>query len=366
MFIRIFKGGKNRQYEYVYVLENVRDKKGRVKQRTVEKLGRKDLLLASDPQAIEKIQQKYGGSREQKDAKSALIRIEETTNKIQNTRTDSSVWINLRNGHYVVRHIWRSVLGLHRKFGHLQKSTKYQFDLDNAAYFMTATKIMNPKSINSTYDDQEQYLGNPISGVGKDALYDLYGIIKEQKDSLFGIIGRALNSYLPSDRASLVFYDVTNAYFETSLSDEEKNYEQKDFEDQLLEFVKECVESGELSEDCFDTDGMLQPDRLPVDFMEKVEDAHIRYLRQRGMSKERRYDLPLVSVALIIDRYGCPMDFKVFAGNCSEYTSMESAIKEFKKKYDIEQWYQSKDVAREQSWISHVTKALRCRAGNDQ
>ena len=105
MFIRIFKGGKNRQYEYVYVLENVRDKKGRVKQRTVEKLGRKDLLLASDPQAIEKIQQKYGGSREQKDAKSALIRIEETTNKIQNTRTDSSVWINLRNGHYVVRHI---------------------------------------------------------------------------------------------------------------------------------------------------------------------------------------------------------------------------------------------------------------------
>ena len=48
--------------------------------------------------------------------------------------------------------------------------------------------------------------------------------------------------------------------------------------------------------------------------------------RMRGMSKEHRYDLPLVSVALAIDDRGIPVDFDIFPGNYSEYKTMPKVI----------------------------------------
>lgn len=58
-------------------------------------------------------------------------------------------------------------------------------------------------------------------------------------------------------------------------------------------------------------------------------------MRMRGPSKEHRSDLPLVSIALVIDKNGFPMDFEVFKGNSSEYRTMESTIRKLKDKYNI-------------------------------
>ena len=58
-------------------------------------------------------------------------------------------------------------------------------------------------------------------------------------------------------------------------------------------------------------------------------------MRMRGPSKEHRSDLPLVSIALVIDKNGFPMDFEVFKGNSSEYRTMESTIRKLKDKYTM-------------------------------
>ena len=80
-----------------------------------------------------------------------------------------------------------------------------------------------------------------------------------------------------------------------------------------------------------------------VDIFLDTEEAHPYFenlykelpdlLRIRGSSKEMRTDLPLVSVALVIDRDGIPVDFKIYAGNSSEKSTMSESIRELQRKY---------------------------------
>lgn len=57
----------------------------------------------------------------------------------------------------------------------------------------------------------------------------------------------------------------------------------------------------------------------------------------RGPSKEHRFDLPLASIALIINEEGIPIDFYVYAGNASEFKTMSTSIGSLKKKYDVKE-----------------------------
>ena len=54
----------------------------------------------------------------------------------------------------------------------------------------------------------------------------------------------------------------------------------------------------------------------------------------RGPSKECRKD-PIVSIAMVVDRDGIPIDFRVYPGNSSEKTTMKCSIDELAKTYKI-------------------------------
>ena len=337
MFLRIYSGGKNHQYQYVGLFETVRDEKGKVSQKPIKKFGRLDKLLEKDPQALDKLYAKYGGSRQEKDSKAASIRIEQSIQSINEPLAKSSPLVELRYGHYALRYLWHSVLKLQHKFDYLQKNSKFKFDLNETACYLSSVRVLAPSSILSSYDNQDKYLGAPIDKVGLDSLYDTYDLLKQHKDSLMAMINRRLDTEIKGNRVSLVFYDVTNAYFETPMTDKEQGNQQKDFADELLWMANQALAEGTLGEECFGPDGDLLVDRLPAEFVEQVEEADIEYLRMRGPSKEKRFDLPLVSVVLVIDRFGMPMDFEVLAGNRSEFKSMGKVIEKLRTKYKIDQ-----------------------------
>lgn len=54
----------------------------------------------------------------------------------------------------------------------------------------------------------------------------------------------------------------------------------------------------------------------------------------RGPSKECRKD-PIVSIAMVVDRDGIPIDFRVYPGNSSEKATMKCSIDELAKTYKI-------------------------------
>ena len=92
---------------------------------------------------------------------------------------------------------------------------------------------------------------------------------------------------------------------------------------------------GELGDECFNDEGEVLVELLPDAFLDAVANEKIQYLRMRGPSKEHRSDLPIVSIALAVDRKGFPLDVEIFAGNCAEMKSMEEAITSLQAKYDI-------------------------------
>jgi len=114
-----------------------------------------------------------------------------------------------------------------------------------------------------------EILGHGLEAVGKDAVYVVADRLWAVKDRLETALARVTRDHFPSD--SLVFlYDLTNTYLE----------------------------------------GMAQGNKLA----------------QRGKSKEKRSDCPLVSLSLIVDDRGFPFQSHVDAGNVSEPETLPAVL----------------------------------------
>ena len=156
----------------------------------------------------------------------------------------------------------------------------------------------------------------------------------------------------------MFFYDVTNAYFEAPLTDEEKKYIDHSNLEEIFKIINEYLKKHNLPqlneledyldeydenlmslEACdpfklFDDKGRLVLENFPNDLLYELK--QYLFLRMRGLSKEHRFDLPLISIALVIDELGFPVDYEIYAGCSSEFTTMKQSIEKIKEKYHIE------------------------------
>ncbi len=338
MYVSTFKSGKDGKNTYVRLMESYRDDNGTVRKRVVKKLGRLEDMLAKDPMALEKLKEQYSDERAAKKRATVETKLE-TLSKIislpNEAGSSNMPYPLLRYGLYPLRKIWNDVLNFPKKIKYLQKSrTSRRYDLNDALLYLTAHKAMNPTSILGAFEDKDNYIGDPAGGLSLDQMYDAYSFADEVKEDIFEWVNRRMDEAFGHDRATLIFYDVTNVYFESPLTDEERELERSDFADNVLEMAREARAQGTLDGSCF-SDGQLVPENLPAWFWEAVSDEKIQYLKMRGPSKEHRFDLPLVSIALVIDKNGFPMDFAVYSGNASEFKTMGKSITALREKYDI-------------------------------
>lgn len=340
MFISVVKDGHGGKNQYVLLKESYRTPDGKNRSRVVHNFGNLAKLLEKDPNALENLKAQYVAKTEQKRAANSAAKFqalsEVLTATLQNYEDgDEHPITSLFYGHAPLRRIWMQDLQLDRKIRMLQAEGRTKFDMNAAIFFQTFLKILDPSSIHFAFGHKDLFIGDPAADLELNNLYESLDFLANNKDDLFCWVNRRLDGQFGKNRASLIFYDVTNTYFETPLTDAERGYEQVDFEDQLLDAVQRAVANGELSADCFDEAGMLVPGNLPQDFLKSVAEQKIQYLRMRGPSKEHRFDLPLASIALVIDQHGNPMDFQVFAGNASEMKTMRRSIEYLMAKYAI-------------------------------
>lgn len=333
---------KKDKYVYVKLIEGYRDGK-RVRHRVVKNFGRLDVLEAHDPDAFEKLKAQFASEQKERRAAAAAARSEaagETLRRYLDPEKDEERDLALlRYGHYALKPIWEDDLGLKRKFDYEQKNyPRTGFSYNAVVSYLVCRKAMEAGSVLSSFHAQDEYLGAPLQGIPLDACYKALDFLKENKNGIFKWVNRQIDRQFGKDRATLIFYDVTNAYFETPMTDAEKGLFNQDFLELLKVEVSQAVAGGDLSGDeLCDENGVLHPERAPKDFIEKIATEETpAYQRMRGPSKEHRTDLPLVSIALVIDKNGVPMDFEVFSGNSSEFKTMSTAIEGLKKKYVFE------------------------------
>lgn len=173
-------------------------------------------------------------------------------------------------------------LGLNTFFSSYKAFTKIKFDVYGFAKLLLFGRLLHPASKQATIQQNKDYFEPILSdGFNPDNVYDTLTFIFENKDKII----RRLNTNLvkKANRSpEIIYYDVTNFYFEIEKPDED-----------ILD------ENGEVSE---------------------------KGLRKKGVSKEER-KLPIVQMGLFMDDSGIPIAIESFPGNTLDHLTLRPSLK---------------------------------------
>ena len=331
MFISVVGSGKNK---YVYLLRS-RRVNGKVCTEKVENFGRYDELVKNDPDAVDKLKKKYAEAHRQISeaaTSKALAAIEQESSPSAESSTLGQPELQYSN--FILKQIWDNELNLHKTLYYLQSNyyQKLGYDLNQVLSNLVFLRTYQPDSICGLYRQKACLLGAPFEDTTVHGLYDCLSILHKHKELIFKTVNRQLDQLLHR-QYRMVFYDVTNVYFETDLTDDERNYLRENCAEDVKDILTRAVDNGTviLAEgESIENYNLL---KAPSSIQGELKAA--MYFRTRGPSKEHRYDLPLISVALVIDENAIPVDFEVYSGCASEFKTMQYSIQELKEKYGI-------------------------------
>lgn len=334
MNVVVVKSGK---HNIVYIKESYRDEQGRARSRVVERLGILEELEKKEPGFLVRLKAKYQDERDKKKAE-LIVRANQFAAALNDTSSIGSVnaFPSLSYSMLLLRKIWNDNLNMNYKLKYLQKNTKYKFELADTIPFLTFLKMLDPASVKSSWESRCNYLGTEIEDCSIDNFYSTYDFLSDNKDAILEWINKRIDVCCSRSGNTMVFYDVTNVYFETSLSDEEKGLLKQYAKENVAELIAQGIEEGVIDNTelgCADENGNIIFEMLPDDIQAKIKE--LSYLRMRGMSKEHRYDLPLVSISLVIDENGFPIDFELYNGNTAEISKMQESISKMQEKYNV-------------------------------
>ena len=333
----------NHSHGHTYVfLREIYFKDGKRKQRTVKSFGRLDVLQKKDPDILDKLKKKYQDEERSKlnhererivsellsNTKSNSVTEMLTENQDQAVDGRSAGFDHLNYGLCLLRPVWRDWLKLSARLNYLANKTKIEYDVNEIAFYLAALKLLSPSLQLKAYEMQTDFLYNKVEGIHPRCFYQTLEFLYNNKDAIMPSVSKAVEQRTGRD-FSIVYYDCTNCYFETDMDDR-----QLVFRDFVNRTKTSLQDKGLL---CGQIDEYLQsPEFAAEAFEELCKDENSEfYYRMRGLSKEHRYDLPLVSVALVMDSKGIPIDFEVFPGNTSDFNTLPVSINALQRKYPI-------------------------------
>lgn len=302
----------DRLYEGYSIVYTTKSGKKSTKGCIGKALGSKSELLAKDPLALEKLRAEL---KKRSAPNQATERTKQLLEEIPKKRPSLPYAGEpvLCYANYILKPIWNETLKLKALVRYQQSKTDIEFDAEALLWQTVVNRIVSPSSHLKHYRSQTNWLGNSLAETNLRSLYRMLSFAARIKKPILRGLNKALNQAMPRD-LSVVFYDVTNTWFETVWDDEHQ---------WAMEVEKQlsALPSGATSEE-------------RRQLIEKLERARTSSLRMRGPSKECRKD-PIVSIAMVVDRDGIPIDFRVYPGNSSEKTTMRCSIDELAKTYKI-------------------------------
>lgn len=302
----------DRLYEGYSIVYTTKSGKKSTKGCIGKALGSKSELLAKDPLALEKL-------RAELKKKSAPNQATERTKQLLEEIPKKRPCLPyagepvLCYANYILKPIWNETLKLKALIRYQQFKTDIEFDAEALLWQTIVNRIVSPSSHLKHYRSQTNWLGNSLAETNLKSLYRMLSFAARIRKPILRGLNKALNQAMPRD-LSVVFYDVTNTWFETVWDDEHQWA--MEVEKQLSALPSEAA---------------LEEKRQLI---EKLERNRTSSLRMRGPSKECRKN-PIVSIAMVVDRDGIPIDFRVYPGNSSEKTTMKCSIDELAKTYKI-------------------------------
>lgn len=178
-------------------------------------------------------------------------------------------------------------LGLSELMASIKHDSKIQYDLADYVRLLVYGRILQPASKLATVQENNAFY-TPI--VPNDSyfyhVYDTLDVIYENRVKIIQRMNSSIRKGMGRD-TSLLFYDVTNFYFEIGDPDPDREDEDGNF-----------VEKG---------------------------------IRQKGVSKEHR-NQPIVQMSMFLDHSGIPVAMNVFPGNTLDHQTAVPTYEEIIKK----------------------------------
>jgi len=268
MYIRLTKAPSNKDY-LVYLVESYRDEQKKTKQRIIKSFGKLGDLTKEDPDALEKLKRWAKEETErQKKEKNVTFSLD-----LGEAQAGDQKPRNL--GYAVLEHFYNT-LGIKDVLKKHQGTTRFRHDLDEILRLLVFSRALAPASKQRTYADRGNYfLG--LADFPLAAVYKSLDHLHALKDAIMKQMHRAITEEYGRD-CTLVFYDVTNYYFESD------------------------VFTG---------------------------------LRQKGVSKEKK-KTGIVQMGLFLDANGVPITYELFPGNTNDYATMKPILTKVKEDFGIE------------------------------
>ena len=155
-----------------------------------------------------------------------------------------------------------------------------KFDVLGFIRLLIYGRVLNPTSKISTARQNDEYYTPIISNIYEYNIYDTLDFLYKYKNN----ITRKINKNMIKNfnrKTNLLFYDVTNFYFEIHKPDD----------------------------DTIDEDGNI-----------------VKGIRQNGVCKEER-SLPIVQEGLFMDEQGFPVAIEIFPGNTLDHLTVKDSLK---------------------------------------
>lgn len=255
---------------FLYLVEGYRGTDGKVKKRIIKSYGSLKKLLEQDINILEKLKLEAKQlTKEKKNGQMDLTIFLDLTLELSNSVDD----IDKNYGYFFLENIYNE-LGLSTFIKNISANYNFKYNLDQILKLLTFSRILSPTSKLETINQQDRYFES--FDVSLEDTYRSLDILNEIKEDIQYHLHQEITNQYKRD-CSLVFYDVTNYYFETDDEDE---------------------------------------------------------LRKVGFSKENKKS-PIVSMGLFIDNNGIPIGYKLFPGNTHDSQTLIPILKEFKQKFNL-------------------------------
>ena len=264
---------------YLSFVQGYRDEAGKVKQKTIEKIGYLDDLKKQYDDPISHFKE-IAKQRNAEEINELIIK-----NLKTKTIDENSCTKNL--GYVILKKIY-SELNISEFLKQKQKNLKIDFSLNDVFKLLVYSRILYPDSKLSTYNNKDIFFENFDFSL-QDMYRSLDYFSTYKNDLLISLWNNTKDKY--NRDTSITYYDTTNYYFEISYNDED-----------------EMNDKGEIIK---------------------------KGMRKRGPSKEHR-KTPIVQMGLLMDKNGLPMYYDLFPGNESEKLQMRPTLKNTKAKFGID------------------------------
>lgn len=273
------KQSKSHNKIYLSFVQGYRDESGKIKHKTIKKLGFLDDLKKEYEDSI---------SHFKKIAKQKSDdEIREYTIKNLNTKLIDNVDSRKNLGYVILKYIYNE-LNIPSFFKDKNKKLKVEYSLNDIFKLLVFSRSLYPNSKLATYNNKNIFFDT--FEFSKDDMYHSFDYFSSYKDELLTLLWNSTKEKYNRD-TSISYYDTTNYYFEISYNDED-----------------ELNDKGEV--------------------IKKVQ-------RKKGPSKEHR-KTPIIQMGLLMDKNAIPMYYDLFPGNESEKLQMRPTLKKTKAKFGIE------------------------------